>query len=116
MKILSHHIYEYKKGLRSLVLHTMPTSYKADVKKKLEANRIAYVIQNVSAEKINIYFGAPDCIEVIRTFGDKPLNQLSPEQDFILGTMLGYSRLQQCERYLRMKNLAEHKLHISKAG
>ena len=35
---------------------------------------------------------------------DKPLNQLTPEEDFILGAMLGYDICAQCERYCARKN------------
>ena len=31
------------------------------------------------------------------------LSNLTDEEDFILGTMLGYDRVKQCERYLRRK-------------
>ena len=33
----------------------------------------------------------------------KPLNQLTPEEDFILGAMLGYDIRVQCERYCERK-------------
>jgi len=36
---------------------------------------------------------------------------LTDEEDFILGTMLGYDRVKQCERYLkRKKSLLKHNL------
>jgi len=31
------------------------------------------------------------------------LSDLTDEEDFILGTMLGYDRVKQCERYLKRK-------------
>ena len=52
-------------------------------------------------DKVNIFFGDPVCIEVVTRICRKPLNHLSPEEDFILGTMLGYSLLLQCRRYLQ---------------
>lgn len=55
-------------------------------------------------EKINVFFGAKDCVDVVKTFVSKKLNELTPEQDFILGIMLGYDRLKQCERYLKLNN------------
>ena len=100
MKVLNHHIYEYKKGLRNLVLHTMQASFRDAAVQKLESNGIPYIIQEVTSEKINIFFGAEECIAVIKHFDKKGLNEFTPEQDFILGIMLGYGRLQQCERYL----------------
>ena len=52
MKVFCHHIYEYKKGLRNLILHTMSAR---DVKmaiRKLEANQIHYLIQPVTSTKV----------------------------------------------------------------
>lgn len=43
------------------------------------------------------------CVDVVKTFSPK-LNELTAEQDFILGIMLGYDRVKQCERYLKIKN------------
>ena len=33
----------------------------------------------------------------------RSLSDLTDEEDFILGVMLGYDRLKQCERYLKRK-------------
>lgn len=103
MKVLNHHIYEYQKGLRDLVLHTMDATRVDEVISKLESKNIHFIIRMVTEKKMNVFFGAKECIEVIEKFGDRKLNEFTPEQDFILGTMLGYSRLQQCERYLQQK-------------
>lgn len=103
MKVLSHHIYEYKKGLRNLVLHTMQTEDLEDAQSKLKQQHIEYHIQQVNTHKINIFFGKKECIEIIRSFGNKPLNEYNYEEDFILGIMLGYDRMQQCQRYLDKK-------------
>jgi hypothetical protein len=105
MKVFNHHIYEYRKGLRSLVLHTLPFSMREQAEQKLKQNKISYLIRQVSDQKINIFFGEKDCVEIVQSFGDKPLNRYSDEEDFILGTMLGYCRLQQCQRYLKRKNM-----------
>jgi hypothetical protein len=99
MKVLSHHIYEYKKGLRNLVLQTMHASLIDAAIYKLDYNNIPYFIQEVTPEKINLFFGDEDCIEVVKHF-KKKLSEFTPEQDFILGIMLGYGRAQQCSRYL----------------
>ena len=100
MNVFVHHIYEYQKGLRNLILHTLHEKNRKDAVERLIRLRIPFHIQNVSESKINVFFGAPECIDVIKNFGDKPLNELSPEQDFILGTMLGYNLVNQCGRYL----------------
>ena len=102
MQVFSHHLYEYKKGLRSLILHTAKTELKSLFVKKLERNDISYFIQDIDDSKFNIFFGDENCVNVVSRF-DVPLNKLSDEQDFILGIMLGYDRILQCKRYLQMK-------------
>ncbi|WP_028910046.1 DUF2023 family protein [Prevotella sp. AGR2160] len=39
----------------------------------------------------------------VRQMVNRPLNRLSPEEDFILGAMLGYDICAQCERYCERK-------------
>ena len=103
MKVFSHHIYEYQKGLRNLVLHTMVATYQEAAIKKLKFNKIDYVIQRIENNKINIFFGAEECVAVIKQFIHKNLNEFTAEQDFILGIMLGYDRKIQCKRFLNYK-------------
>ena len=74
MKLFLHQIYEFQKGVRSLVLCT------------------------------NLYFGNRMCLETVATFIHKPLNELSAEEDFMLGAMLGYDIAGQCERYCKRKS------------
>ena len=101
MKVLCHHIYEYKKGLRNLVLHTMKTSELKDAEVILNRFGITYFVQPVTDAKVNIYFGKEQCVEIIKLFGKHSLTLFSHEEDFILGIMLGYDRMQQCERYIK---------------
>ncbi|MCG8581723.1 MAG: DUF2023 family protein [Bacteroidales bacterium] len=103
MKVFCHHIYEYKKGLRNLILHTMAAKDVAQAIKKLNANNIDYLIQQVTSQKVNVFFGAKECVEVIACFCHKPLNELTTEEDFILGTLLGYNQVVQCARFLKRK-------------
>jgi hypothetical protein len=105
MKILCHHIYEYKKGLRSLVLHTLASEYLYEAECRLKRNNISYIVHWVNETKVNIFFGDRNCVAVVASFGNKPLHALTPEEDFILGTMLGYSRIEQCRRYLKRSRL-----------
>ncbi len=100
MQILLHHVYEYKKGLRNLVLHTLSNTHKTLVNELLTRKQIDYLLLPVGDKKINVFFGHKACVEIIKSFGEKPLNEYSDEQDFILGTMLGYDGIQQCDRYL----------------
>ncbi len=104
MRVLTHHIYEYEKGLRNLVLHTLPRSDQAEAVARLVRRGISHHVEPLGATRINIFFGDPQCVEIALRICRKPLRELSPEEDFILGTMLGYSRLVQCRRYLQRKD------------
>ncbi|MEA2033756.1 MAG: DUF2023 family protein [Euryarchaeota archaeon] len=103
MDVLTHHIQEYKKGLRTLVLHTARATNRTAIEKRLNWAMIDYYIQEVNEKKINVFFGDSICIDVIKQMHFTSLSNLTDEEDFILGTMLGYARLKQCERYLKRK-------------
>ena len=100
MDVFYHHIYEYNKGLRNLVLHTAPSSNRREIEDRLKKEGIPYLIWENGNSKINIFFGGCVCVEIVNDFGVRSLSDLSDEQDFMLGVMLGYDRLKQCERYL----------------
>lgn len=99
LRVFHHHIYEYKKGIRNLILTTEKSVYKKPIEEKLTNEKIDYVIHDISNDKINVYFGEKPCVDVVKTFNPK-LNMLTPEQDFMLGIMLGYDRVKQCLRYM----------------
>ena len=94
MKVFNHHIYEYKKGLRNLILHTACISDSEEIRERLERSDISYQIYNFSKNKINVFFGDKNCIEIIQKIKKEKLTDYTPEEDFILGTMLGYCRMQ----------------------
>ena len=104
MEVFVHHVYEYEKGLRNLVLHTTSSEYTHSILTKLSKRKIAYKIYDIGKGKINIFFGSRECVEVIERIGKDNLQEYTPEEDFILGIMLGYDRRRQCERYLNLKN------------
>ena len=106
LKVLNHHVYEYRKGLRNLVLHTLPMTLRNRAEERLRREGIPYLVCPVSEHKVNIFFGAADCIEVVARFGSRKLNEFTAEEDFILGVMLGYDRLAQCRRYIRRRELS----------
>lgn len=112
LNVFYHHIYEYHKGIRNLILTTEKSKYRNDITQRLEREKIDYLIQDVTENKINVFFGAKECVDVVKTFA-KNLKELTPEQDFMLGIMLGYGRLQQCVRYLKIKN---GDIHLSKVS
>lgn len=101
--MFTHHIQEYKKGLRALVLYTTKASNRDAIEKRLKREMIDYYIQKVNGTKINVFFGNSICVAVIKQMNITSLSNLTDEEDFILGTMLGYDRVKQCERYLRRK-------------
>lgn len=107
LKVLMNHIYEYKKGVRRMVLYTFNKKYESYAVARLEHQHISYIIQPVGNDRLNLFFGKRECLEAIRLMVTKPLNQLSPEEDFILGAMLGYDICAQCERYCERKCRSE---------
>lgn len=103
MKVLMNHIYEYKKGVRQMVLYTFNRKYEQQAIARLEHQNIDYLIIPVGKDNLNLFFGRRECLDAIRLMVNRPLNQLSPEEDFILGAMLGYDICRQCERYCERK-------------
>ena len=103
MKVLMNHIYEYKKGVRQMVLYTFNKRYEEFAVTRLQHQNIKYIIQPVGNDRLNLFFGSAECIDAIRLIATKPLNKLTPEEDFILGAMLGYDIRVQCERYCQRK-------------
>ena len=101
MKVFRHHIYEFRKGLRNLVLYTGESTERTAIETRLRRERIASVVQPCGTARINVFFGNSACVEIVRRFAARPLNQWSPEEDFMLSVMLGYDRIQQCLRYAR---------------
>lgn len=106
LRFLVNHLYEYRKGVRRLFMMTLTMAEAAQVRQRLEREAIPYLVHEVSAHKVNVLFGRSAWVETARSLLDKPLNRLSPEEDFILGTLLGYETEQQCERYLTMSRIA----------
>ena len=105
MQILLHHVYEYNKGLRNLVLHTMSANEQFKTEELLTRKGISYFLVAVNSRKINLFFGKVQCVKIIESFGEKSLSDFTDEEDFILGTMLGYDRIQQCDRYMKRKSI-----------
>lgn len=100
-RIAMHHIYEYEKGIRYMVLCTLsPTDCEA-ILNKLHSRGIDYYTKPTpGGANINLFFGRKSCIDTIRVFlADCHLHELSDERDFIVGAMLGYDICQQCDRY-----------------
>ena len=109
MRVLMNHIYEYKKGVRRMVLFTCNRRFEKYSINRLSRQHIGYIVQPAGRNNVNIYFGHQECLETIRLLVTRPLNELSPEEDFILGTLLGYDLCAQCERYCQRKNVVEQR-------
>ena len=103
MKVLMNHIYEYEKGVRQMVLYTFNGKYEQAVVNRLRNEGIDFVAQRIGNGNVNLFFGRKACIDAIRLFVTRPLYELSPEEDFILGALLGYDITMQCERYCKRK-------------
>ena len=103
LKVLMNHIYEYEKGVRRMVLYTFNGKYEEAVVNRLRHEGIDFVAQPFGNGNINLFFGRKACIDAIRLLVTRPLYQLSPEEDFILGALLGYDINLQCERYCKRK-------------
>lgn len=113
MDVFRHCLYEYVKGVRSLVLHTCKTAEAEKIKKRLENMDVSYALFPLTQEKFNIFFGKKICVEVVKKIGKSSLTEYSPEEDFILGIMLGYNSDKQCERYLKMHDYVTAKNNIN---
>ena len=100
MRVFYHHMYEYRKGLRNLILHTASAKFQEHIEERLKKAEISYQIYPLSNGNINVFFGAIECVDVIKAIGKPKLSDYTPQEDFILGTMLGYDRLVQCRRFL----------------
>lgn len=105
MRVFLNHIYEYKKGVRRMILYTFNKKYEHYAISRLEHQNIHYLIQPVGNDRLNLFFGRKECLDAIRLMITHPLSELSPEEDFILGAMLGYDLCAQCERYCERKEL-----------
>lgn len=103
MKVLVNHIYEFKKGVRQMVLFTFNEKYETFAVERLKRQNINYILLPVGNNRLNLFFGRKECLDAVRLIITRPLGQLSPEEDFMLGAMLGYDIAAQCERFCERK-------------
>jgi hypothetical protein len=101
MTVLTHQMYEIKKGVRNLALLTMSDGKAQKAVERLESRDIRYFVQHFAPGRANVFFGRFECVEVARRLAKRKLNQLTSEEDFILGVLLGYDSSEQCRRYLK---------------
>lgn len=80
MKVLMNHIYEYKKGVRQMILFTMNKRFEQFATERLQHQNIPYILQPAGKNTLNLYFGRRECLEAIRLIVTRPLNELTPEK------------------------------------
>lgn len=104
MSVLNEHIYGYKHGIRPLVLQVESMKDKDVIEKRLKRDDLNYMLDPApGGRNLNVFFGDKPCVDVIKSFNQPVLAKYTPEQDFILGVLLGYDKTKQCERYLKLK-------------
>lgn len=103
MAVFKHLLYEILKGIRPLCFCTCRKSLLLQIEKQLSRNGIDYRKYKVNNDKYNVLFGKSECLEVLDLLSIQTLASLSPEEDFMLGTMLGYDCAKQCARYKKLK-------------
>lgn len=96
-------MYELNKGLRNLALLTTTAENFEIIKERLDKCNYEYITEILKSNYINIFFGTSECIEVLKKFKKNSLREFTPEEDFILGVLLGYNIEQQCKRYIGRK-------------
>lgn len=100
MQVFCHLVYEYQKGLRDLSLFTCSVEQQEKLKKSLDMQKINYLIYPLVENKINVFFGEQDCLDIVENFSSSDLSKITHEEDFMLGIMLGYGKAQQYKRFL----------------
>ncbi len=103
LKVLCNHIYEYQKGVRPLILFTFNRRFIQQALQRLQRQEIPFLLRPAGKDSVNLFFGRPECLDAVRLIAGKPLNKLSPEEDFMLGALLGYDIRVQCERFCKRK-------------
>lgn len=101
LRVFSHMLYEIEKGIRPLALFTLSSPCAIAATNKLSTRHIEWYVQSVpDSDRKNLFFGASSCIKLIkRVLKGRSLADLTPEEDFILGALLGYDLTRQCDRF-----------------
>jgi len=105
MQVFKHLVYEYQKGLRDLSLFTCSSELLEKIEKTLNSQKIDYLVYHLNEDKINVFFGNIACLKIIKSFSSSDLSFITPEEDFMLGMMLGYAKSQQYSRFLERKKI-----------
>ncbi len=65
MRVLMNHIYEYKKGVRRMILFTCNRRFEQQACHRLGRQSIDYVVQPAGKENVNVYFGRRECLDAM---------------------------------------------------
>ena len=70
-EIFNQLIYEYQKGMRDLVLYTCGSEYMQALESLFKKHKISYKIRTLDCgKKMNVFFGNPDCLEILEILYD----------------------------------------------
>ena len=56
IRIFLNHIYEFKKGIRNMVLYTMSKEHEDFAVRRLTNENISYMIKTISPNKLTLFF------------------------------------------------------------
>ena len=59
IRIFLNHIYEFKKGVRNMILYTMSKEHEEFAIRRLKNQKISYMIQEVGTNKICLLYTSP---------------------------------------------------------
>ncbi|MFW6328683.1 MAG: DUF2023 family protein [Alkalispirochaetaceae bacterium] len=85
MDLVRHLTYEIERGVRSLALYTGSHDELAEIKSLLTSMQLEYIVSEDDGGTYNLYFGRPECIQALRRFSTLKLNEMSEEEDFMVG-------------------------------
>lgn len=68
LQVFLNYVYEYKKGVRNMVLCTLNRRYLAAAVARLDDQGICHFEQSANENNVNLYFGKPECIAAVRQF------------------------------------------------
>ena len=72
MRVFSTYLYEVLKGTKPAALVTCEENLLGQMLPKLQKENLRYFIQSLPNSKVNIFFGAKECIEIVENFLNKP--------------------------------------------
>jgi len=103
VQLVQHLVYEIDRGVRSLALYTASPDELPLLEYRLKRAGYDFIMAEAGGRLVNVFFGRCECLEVLEYFSTLDLTELTDEEDFMLGLMLGYGLRRQCSRFARRK-------------